>query len=73
MRNSCYPVERDPDKVIKGSCERQCGGVIKPGAPPYTVIVTNTADSLQAAQIWTEEDYEAVLQDDNSFVIIDNT
>lgn len=67
-----YPVTRDPDKVIVGSCDRQCGGVIKPRPPVYSMVVTNTADSLAAAQIWTDEDFDPVLEEDNGFIFIDN-
>lgn len=72
MRGGQYPISRDPDNVIAGSCNRQCGGVINPKPPIYSMVITNTADSIAAAQIWTDEDFDPVLEDDGGLIFINN-
>lgn len=73
MKNTCRPIDYDPNKIIVGCCEKQAGGFRKPSAPVFTPRITNTSDSCEVNQFWAEETGELIITDDEQFIIIDNS
>lgn len=72
MKRTCYPVDRDVNRILVGPCEKQAGGFKKPGAPVFTPRIQNSFDSCEASQFWAEETGELIITDDEQFIIIDN-
>lgn len=71
--DGCRPIERDVNRIFVGCCEKQAGGVKKPGAPVFTPRITNTVDSCEVSQFWAEETGELIITDDEQFIRIDNS
>lgn len=74
-RGSNYPVEKDPNKIFGGVCGPRDGRMVQGTAesmPVFTLNVTNPVDGGVGDLLWTDEDFDVVVQDDDSFVYIDD-
>lgn len=74
-RGSNYPLERDPNKIISGCCGPR-DGLMRQGRantmPAFNLKVVNTPTGTIGDILWSDENYDVVVQDDNSFIAIDN-
>lgn len=73
MKNTCRPIDYDPNKIFVGCCEKQAGGFKKPSAPVFTPRITNTFDSCDISQLWAEEDGNLIVSDEDEPIAIDNS
>lgn len=74
-RGSNYPVERDPNKIFSGCCPPRDGRMVQGTAetmPAFNLAVTNPTSGDVGDILWAEENFNVVVQDDDSFVAIDN-
>lgn len=74
-RNSNYPLERDPNKIISGCCGPRDGRMVQGTAitmPAFSLTVTNPVTGDVGDTLWGDEDYNVVLTDDLQFISIDN-
>lgn len=74
-RSSNYPLERDPNKIFTGCCGPRGGRMVQGTAntmPAFNLAVTNPKSGDIGDLLWADENFEVVVQDDDSFVAINN-